>query len=164
MKKMFAVLALLLLAPAAQAARGGGDMVKIPGGPFVMGSPEGKGAQDEHPAHRVRLKPFWMDKYEVTVAQFRKFAGDKTPQQPEWSTPQHPVLGVSWKQALAYCRSQRKRLPTEAEWEKAARGGSTGSYFFGEDERKLGAYCWYKENAAGTAHPVGQLKPNPYGI
>ena len=165
MKPALSLLLLALCCAAAEARRpAGSPMALIPGGAFVMGSAPGQGQADEHPAHKVRLKPFYMDKYEVTVAQYRAFAGKNMPQQPDWSTDNHPVLGVSWVQAAKYCHSQRKRLPTEAEWEKAARGGSAKKYFFGDDASKLGAYCWYRDNSSDIPHDVGLLKPNAYGL
>ena len=154
----------LLLAPVCARAAAPEGMSAIPGGAFLMGSPKGQGRADEHPQHKVNLKTFYIDKMEVTVGQFRAFAGNNTPDQPSWSTDSHPVLGVSWKNALAYCKSLHKRLPTEAEWEKAARGGNSKTYFFGDDASKLGRYCWHKDNASGTAQPVGQLAPNQYGL
>ncbi|NLO91182.1 MAG: formylglycine-generating enzyme family protein, partial [Elusimicrobia bacterium] len=154
---------LILYCQAASAAAPEG-MAAIPGGPFLMGSPQGQGRADEHPLHKVNLKTFYIDKTEVTVGDYRAYAGDKTPDQPSWSTDQHPVLGVSWKNAVAYCKSKGKRLPTEAEWEKAARGGNNKVYFFGDAQTKLDRYCWYNDNSGGTAHPVGKLGANQYGL
>jgi formylglycine-generating enzyme required for sulfatase activity len=75
-----------------------------------------------------------------------------------------PVVQVSWNDVAAYCKWAKKRLPTEAEWERAARGGKETDYFFGDDEGKLGEYAWYEANSDGKTHPVGQKKPNPFGL
>ncbi len=80
------------------------------------------------------------------------------------SCPDCPVVRVNWDDAQAYCRYHDKRLPTEAEWEKAARGGSNGSYAFGDDEELLEEYAWYAINADKRLHPVGKKKPNAYGL
>jgi hypothetical protein len=96
------------------------DMVYIPGGTFRMGS---TAAAEEQPLHTVSISGFYMDKYEVTVAQFRAFClatRRNMPQQPLWNGDRHPVVNVSWEDAAAYARWKHKRLPSEAEWEYAA--------------------------------------------
>jgi formylglycine-generating enzyme required for sulfatase activity len=105
------------------------DMVYIPGGYFKMGS---KFKKDEKPIHRVYMDGFYMDKHEVTVAEFREFcrvAGRGMPKQPYWNDDRHPVVNVSWNDARIYAKWKGKRLPTEAEWEYAARGGAKGHYY-----------------------------------
>jgi sulfatase modifying factor 1 len=105
------------------------DMVYIPGGPFKMGR---KFQQDEKPIHTVTVQGFYMDKFEVTVKQFREYC-QKTrrtmPRQPYWNDENHPVVNVSWIEANQYTKWAGKRLPTEAEWEYAARSGSIGNYY-----------------------------------
>jgi sulfatase modifying factor 1 len=105
------------------------DMVYIPGGSFGMGSTLNK---DEQPVHQVTVHGFYMDKYEVTVAQFREFCRATRrpmPQQPYWNDDRNPVVNVSWNDAVSYARWKNKRLPTEAEWEYAARSAGKG-YFY----------------------------------
>jgi formylglycine-generating enzyme required for sulfatase activity len=143
------------------------EMSLIPAGPFQMGSPDNEGSANEHPRHKIFLESFLIDRYPVTVAQFRAFAqatGRSMPIQPAWNKDDHPVVSVNWNEADAYCAWTGKRLPTEAEWEKAARGRSDARYSFGDSEVQLSTYAWFSNNSEGQTHPVGQKKPNRYGL
>lgn len=113
-------------------------MVEISEGPFTMGSDGTQALEDERPRHQVWLPAFAMDLHEVTTAQYATFLAATTRPAPwQWNTvdlPQHgdrPVIGVDWADADAYCRWKGKRLPTEAEWEKAARGTDGRVYPWG---------------------------------
>jgi formylglycine-generating enzyme required for sulfatase activity len=86
------------------------------------------------------------------------------------NNPQNPVENVSWNDAQAFCEKLSQitgktyRLPTEAEWEYACRAGTTTRYYFGDNDNQLGNYAWYSENSNNTTHPVGQKKPNAWGL
>ncbi len=140
------------------------EMIYIPGGEFMMGS---NNYDDEKPPHRVKLSPFLIGKYPVTQAQWKAVMV---------KNPSHlkgddlPVEMVSWDDAVEFCEAISKktgknyRLPTEAEWEYACRAGSTTNYCFGDDEKSLSDYAWYSNNSDGKTHPVGQKKPNAWGL
>ncbi|MBI5245270.1 MAG: SUMF1/EgtB/PvdO family nonheme iron enzyme [Elusimicrobia bacterium] len=144
-----------------------GEMALIPAGEFIMGSPEGEGAPNEHPRHKVYLDAFHMDKYDVTVAEYREFTqavGRQMRLQPYWNKDNQPVVNVDSNDARLYCEWAGKRLPTEAEWEKAARGGTDKRYGAADSERELGDYAWFQVNSSSQTHPVGQKNPNAYGL
>ena len=154
---------------------GGGvklELVLIPAGKFMMGSPkEEKDRQDsEGPQHEVAIsKPFYMAVYPVTQEQYEKVTG-KNPS--HFKGAQNPVENVNWDDAVGFCKhlSQKTgktvQLPTEAQWEYACRAGSTTRFCYGDDndDSKLGDYAWYTGNSGGTTHPVGQKKPNDWGL
>ncbi len=143
------------------------DMVLIPAGEFQMGSNDGD--PDEHPVHTVYVDAFYMDKYEVTVGQYKAFVQSTGHRSPDWNrvakyspTPQHPMINVSWYDAMAYAKWAGKRLPTEAEWEKAARGGLVGkAYPNGNTLTARDAN--YNDNVGGPT-PVGSYGANGYGL
>jgi formylglycine-generating enzyme required for sulfatase activity len=153
---------------------GGGvtmEFVLIAPGEFMMGSPDSDSDADgdEKPQHRVRItKPFYLGKYEVTQAQWKAVMGDN----PSYfkGDLQRPVEQVSWEDAVRFCSrlgqkdGKTYRLPTEAEWEYAARAGSATKWCFGDSESELGDYAWYERNSSSTTHPVGGKKPNAWGL
>ena len=148
------------------------EFVYLKPGKFVMGGEsetDGRFECVEVPKHEVQLtKGFYLGKYEVTQAQFQSIMGSN----PSRSTksPDCPVDNVSEDDARKFCLtlSERtgvnSRLPTEAEWEYASRAGKSTKWFFGDDGSMIGDYAWFKGNAGAKSHPVGQKKPNPWGL
>jgi formylglycine-generating enzyme len=115
----------------------GAPMVLIPAGPFTMGSNDG--LPNERPEHTVTLDTYYIDQYEVTLGLYRKFLeAAKHDAPPTWddeaasTVGDRPAIGMKWADALAYCKWAGKRLPTEAEWEKAARGTDGRRYPWGQ--------------------------------
>jgi hypothetical protein len=148
------------------------EMVYIQPGIFVMGGEnetDGRFECIEIPKHEVQLtRGFYLGKYEVTQAQYETIMGFN----PSKSTkdPRCPVDDVGESDAVLFCGKAAEktgfdiRLPSEAEWEYASRAGADSKWFFGDDPSVIGEYAWFKENAGGKSHPVGQLKPNPWGL
>jgi formylglycine-generating enzyme required for sulfatase activity/predicted Ser/Thr protein kinase len=154
----------------------GMTLVPILAGEFLMGSPDSDSDawSDEKPQHRVRItRPFYLGVTEVTQGQYRAVMGQN---------PSHfrgsddlPVEMVSWEEAQAFCArlneqekeqlsGERYRLPTEAEREYACRAGTTTRFSFGDANSGLDDHGWFGSNSGGQTHPVGQKRPNPWGL
>ena len=159
----------------------GFEMVLIPAGSFEMGSDHGRA--DEAPVHTVSVDAFYMDRFEVTQQQYGQLVlGNPS----HFKGPKHPMEQVSWAAATLFCNARSRaeglepcydedtvecdfeaegyRLPTEAEWEYACRAGAAADYSFGDDAAELGECAWYADNSLDTTHPVGEKKPNPWGL
>jgi formylglycine-generating enzyme required for sulfatase activity len=140
------------------------QMMSIPGGTFRMGSPESETGRDldEGPQNEVTVATFYLSKYEVTQAQYKSVMGANPS---NFKGDDLPVESVTWNDAVDFCRQlsqlthRNYRLPTEAEWEYAARAGTTGPF-----AGNLDAMTWYNGNASGRTHPVGQKQPNAFGL
>ena len=154
------------------------EMVVIPAGQFLMGDMDEDAVLKEKPAHEVRIaKPFAMGRYEVTFAEYDRYAqatGKEKPDDGGWGRGNRPVINVSWQDAQGYVKwlsqetGQRYRLPSEAEWEYAARAGSTTKYYWGDSPsgRQANAYeddGWPSDGYEYTA-PVGSFQPNQFGL
>ena len=149
----------------------GMEFVLIPAGEFEMGSPSDEEGRwkNEGPVHHVNIeKAFYMGKYEVTQNQWRAimgddpsyFKGDDLPaEQVSWDDVQEFIKKLNEKEGTG-----KYRLPSEAEWEYACRAGTSTRYSFGVDGSKLGDYAWYYDNSGKKTHPVGQKKPNSWGL
>jgi formylglycine-generating enzyme required for sulfatase activity len=157
------------------------ELVLIPAGEFLMGSPDlDKNAQNiEKPQHQVRItKPFYLGAYPVTQEQWKAVMGNNPSR---LKGPKNPVEQVSWDDCQEFLKRLNERfrrshpspllvgerefrLPTEAQWEYACRAGSTTRYCFGNAEKQLGKYAWYGKNSGDKTHPVGEKKPNAWGL
>ena len=150
------------------------EMILVEGGTFTMGDEHGEGDSDEQPLHEVTLKTYKISKTPVTVAQYRAYCratGRSMPDPPSWGwIDSHPMVNVTWHDAVAYTdwlaekMDADYRLPTEAEWEYAARGGnkSKGTKYSGG--RSIDMVGWYTENSGGQTRPVATKNPNELGI
>lgn len=135
--------------------------VWIPPGTFIMGCSvqDSECKDDEKPTHQVAIdKGFWLGQTEVTLAAYRKFAA-KTARHSPAGDSNLPVSGVSWMDAKEYCAAMGGRLPTEAEWEYAARGGNSQPYY-----GVISQIAWYADNSGDTLHAVGTKQPNDFGL
>ena len=166
----------------------GPEMVVIPAGEFLMGSPAGEKnrVEDEGPQHPVTIRQaFAIGRYEVTFAQYQAYVDavqasnakplpdcsvPKSPDDQGWGKGQHPVINVSHADAQCYASwlaaetGLPYRLPSEAEWEYAARGGSRQAFFWGDAEDAMTKYAWYYQNADMQTHPTGRKRPNAFGL
>ena len=152
-------------------------LILIPAGKFMMGSPTtetidlpnpGTHRANESPLHEVTItRPFFMSVSKVTQAQYEQVMGMNPS---KFAGKDHPVDSVTWEDAALFCQrvsAKTKRivhLPTEAQWEYAARAGTDTRFSFGDDETKLGDYAWFHDNAKGMTYPVGEKLPNAWGL
>ncbi len=163
-------------------SKSGVEMVYLPGGEFTMGSDQG--SADEAPAHKVTISAFLIDKHEVMQEMFAKA---QLPNPSHWQNPKKPVERIRWRDAKVYCNERSMleglkpcynektpdldcdysangyRLPTEAEWEYAARAGTTTAYDFGPAD-KLRQNAWFADNADQETHAAGQKPANRWGL
>jgi len=163
----------------------GMKLALIPAGEFMMGSKEeertvalaeakswSKGrVRTEGPQHKVKItKPFYLGKYEVTQTQWEAMMGNNPS---EFQGPDNPVEQVSWNDVQKFLTKMNVAfekkgmvfgLPTEAGWEYACRAGTTTSFYFGDNPALLKQHGWFSGNARATTHPVGQGKPNAWGL
>jgi formylglycine-generating enzyme len=169
------------------------DMTPIPAGTFWMGSND-PDFSDQNPSHEVKIDAFWMGTHEVTWEAFELFLdkiyeenmteggvearvdGLTRPSLPYldmtfgMGKEGKPAVGMTQYGAIQFCHwlylktGIFYRLPTEAEWEYAARAGSQDRFFFGHDQSKLGDYAWTESNSGETTHEIGKKKPNPWGL
>ncbi len=155
-------------------------LVKIPGGQFIAGNALSPGKNvrksngnqvsygDEHPQNEVQfLESFYMSETCVTQKQYHLVMGHNPA---KFGGDERPVERVSWHDAVQFCKQLSRelgetfQLPAEAQWEYACRAGSTTAYCFGDSQKQLGRYVWYGENSGSRTHPVGQKKPNAWGL
>ena len=163
------------------------ELVRVPAGSFQMGTDATDaismyqlGVTDpvsntswsgaSRPVHAVTFaQPFYVGKYAVTQAQWQAVMDDN----PSMNTgdPNRPVDNVSWEDAVAFCQAlstrvgHTTRLPSEAEWEYACKAGSGDTkYSFGDEDVQMGQHAWYHDNSGLASHPVGQKRPNAFGL
>lgn len=140
------------------------EWIDVEGGSFQMGSDQ---SDREKPIHKVNIKAFRISKYPVTQAQYQAVMGDNPSY---FKGDDLPVENVSWNNAKAFCKQlsqmigQEVRLPSEAEWEYAARGGNKSQGYTYAGSNDLNEVGWYNQNSGSKIHPVGQKKPNELGI
>jgi len=145
------------------------NMVVIEGGTYKMGGEE---LRDTKPVHDVTVKTFSMSKYEITVKEYRAYCnatGRPMPEAPPWKTDgkwdeDHPMVNITWFEARDFAQWVGGRLPTEAEWEYAAKGGKLTRGYKYAGSNNFDEIAWHKKNSGEKTHPVGQKKPNELGL
>ncbi len=155
------------------AERGGYELVRIPGGVFMMGSAESEEVpwEQEGPRHQVRVPDFYMGRHPVTNEQYKQFLQEnpKVVEPEYWgdrrfNQPRQPVVGVSWEEARRYAEWAGLELPSEAAWEYACRAGTTTRFYSGDTQDDLARVGWYEANSGGQTHAVGEKEPNSFGL
>ncbi|MBA4423544.1 MAG: hypothetical protein C0390_10700, partial [Syntrophus sp. (in: bacteria)] len=146
------------------------ELVLVKGGCFQMGDAFGDGQADEKPVHSVCVDDFYMGKYEITQGQWQSVMGNN-PSYFKNCGEKCPVEQVNWNDIQEFIKKlnaktgKKYRLPTEAEWEYAARsGGKKEKYAGTSSDAELGKYAWYSANSGGSTHPAGQKQPNNLGL
>lgn len=146
------------------------DMVYVEGGIFTMGATDEQGSEawdSEKPAHQVTVSDYYIGKYEVTQAQWKAVMGNNPS---NWKGDDLPVENVRWNAIQEFLRKlnaktgKRFRLPTEAEWEYAARGGNKSRGYKYSGGNDIGSVAWYSDNSGKRTHPVGRKSPNELGL
>jgi formylglycine-generating enzyme required for sulfatase activity len=155
------------------AERGGYELVRIPAGVFMMGSPPSEQGhlECEGPIHEVRVPEFYMGRYPVSNEEYGRFLKDNPSMEVpkywahrEFNQPRQPVVGVSWEEAQGYASWAGVRLASEAEWEYACRAGTRSRFYTGDSEKDLDEAGWLAGNSGDKLHPVGEKKPNAWGL
>lgn len=158
--------------------KGGGDgplMIALPAGEFTMGSQSSSAAFDERPPRTIKMLSFAMSVHEITIAEYTRFAkasGRIVHKKNTLEPTKHPVVFVSWNDAVAYAQwlgvqtGKKYRVPTEAEWEYAARAGSTTAYWWGRYLGSDNAHCFACETGLDPRQPtrIGRFKANAFGL
>ena len=149
------------------------SFIKVSGGSFTMGDNTSE-RKNEKPSHQVKNTDFYMSKTQVTVSEYRKYCesrGIEMPRTPSWGwKDNHPIVNVKWSNARNYCNWLRTvikknvMLPTEAQWEYAAKGGEKSKKYKHSGGRKLNSVGWYKKNSNNSTQPVRKKEPNALGL
>lgn len=152
----------------------GVELVQVPSGSFLMGSPELERGRlsSEGPEHVVTVQAFWIGRYAVTNREYERFLaanpGSRSPElwhRYDHNRPQQPVVGISWHEARQFAEWAGGRLPTEAEWEYAARAATSEPYLTSSNIEDLYRYhAWLDGNSRGRKHEVGHKQPNSWGL
>lgn len=144
------------------------DMVFIKGGTFKMGDEQGRGNWEEKPVHTVSVSDFYIGKFEVTQSQWKEIMGDNPSHFSD--CPTCPVERISWEEVhqfldkLNQLSGKKYRLPTEAEWEYAAKGGTKSGNFIYSGRSNVNFVAWHSGNSGNKTNPVGQKEPNELGL